>query len=490
MPTPPPFDLGSSTSINGVVSDANRYISDDDVQTIVEKFCFLLGKLDFDEAISHIESHKLVTGHFSHPGDKIWQQLLLAISQISQAELSYFTLGFFSTKFSFRKDPNQTRDLFTKIRQDLRRCDDNASSPFSHPESINNVLRKKLVDHFCSYASARIDMIAFYVGLQGKDWRSVVDESSARLNAVKNVYSRSTPSPLFPQADLITRELDILTKSFLLKKLLCRCVLLDSLLLLKELRDLFSSFFYDLQPSSSTKPSANGIFSFMKPTKTPPKFVLLVWLNSLYEALLTKFSLYFSDVLSPYIPPSELKIMQTTSPGLHSYFLYFSKKYTPITIAVVMCRGSEDEPFYGFGYHRSLQNFPTPATQPLKDEYPVLVNVTHEKQKGNYETYKSKIDDCLSFCAKAAISEAKPKYYLEKEKTTENTFFCTHIEWKLFLVIYFDRKISEKDAAVLSFISDIVSSLRFTKLYQELKSPIRSANSTTPGTTPPIPKNM
>lgn len=70
-----------------------------------------------------------------------------------------------------------------------------------------------------------------------------------------------------------------------------------------------------------------------------------------------------------------------------------------------------------------LSNFPTPATNPLKDEYPVLVNVTHEKQKGNYDTFKSKIDDCLSFCAKAAVADAKPKYFLDKEKTSENVSF-------------------------------------------------------------------
>ena len=119
MPTPPPLDQGSTTSINSPPQSApnsDRCITDEDVQTIVEKFCFLLGKLEFDEAQAHIETHKLVNGHFSHPGDKVWQQLLLAIAQVSQAEMMYFTLGFFAPKFSFRKDPNQTRDLYTKIR--------------------------------------------------------------------------------------------------------------------------------------------------------------------------------------------------------------------------------------------------------------------------------------------------------------------------------------------------------------------------------------
>ena len=122
MPTPPPFDRGSTTSINGdktpgaVAAAAEPSISDDDVLTIIEKFSFLLGTLDFDEAQAHIENHKLVTSHLTNSGDKILQQLLLSISQISQAELAYFTLGFFTTKFSFRKDPNQTSNMYLKIR--------------------------------------------------------------------------------------------------------------------------------------------------------------------------------------------------------------------------------------------------------------------------------------------------------------------------------------------------------------------------------------
>uniref|UniRef100_A0AC34RS58 Uncharacterized protein n=1 Tax=Panagrolaimus sp. JU765 TaxID=591449 RepID=A0AC34RS58_9BILA len=178
MSTPPPE---RSLSTASPPNYGSRMISDDDVKSIVEKFCSLISCLEFDEAQKLIETSKMVTNTMIQSGDRIWQQILVNIAQLAAAEQSYFTLSFFSTKFSFTKNHNAPREHYNKIRQDLRRIDDNASSPFSHPEIANNKLRKDIVDYFSYYAAIRLDLIDFYVGLHVKDWRSVVDESVARL---------------------------------------------------------------------------------------------------------------------------------------------------------------------------------------------------------------------------------------------------------------------------------------------------------------------
>ncbi|KAE9550972.1 hypothetical protein FO519_005809 [Halicephalobus sp. NKZ332] len=475
MPTPPPEKASSASS---TLSGDSRFISEEDVLTIVEKFCYFLSQLKFDEAQTHIESHKLVVTVLPHAADKIWQQIMVTVAQLASAEQSYFTLSFFTTKFSFTKNNNNLKELYTRIRQDLRRIEDNANSPFSDPEIAKNDIRKSIVNHFCDYAGTRIELIDFYSNLQGKDWRSVVDESLAKLNAISEVYNQDGPSPLSPQPDLISKELQLLILSFDLKKKLSRCSVLDSLLLLKNLKTLFSNFFKDISQELSSKQSNSGLFSFMKPNKAPPKYFLLNWLVALYNSMLAKFSIYFNDVLGPYVPSNELKQFQTanTPINMYNFFSTFMRKQGPSVISIVMCRGSDQSPFYGFGYHKFLQESPLDTVQPSKDRFPVLMSMVNERYK-SYDLLKSKIDDFLSLSHQAAHSEAKPKFLSEKEKNSETTFFCIHIEWQLFLVVYFDKKIAEKDASVTNFLNDVVGFLRFTKLYQELRTPSRTNHS-------------
>lgn len=113
MPTPPPEKPSSASS---TLSSDTRFISDEDVLTIIEKFCYYLSQLKFDEAQSHIESHKLITMTLPHSGDKIWQQIMTTVAQLAPAEQSYFTLSFFTTKFSFTKTHSSPKELYTKIR--------------------------------------------------------------------------------------------------------------------------------------------------------------------------------------------------------------------------------------------------------------------------------------------------------------------------------------------------------------------------------------
>uniref|UniRef100_A0AC34RSP5 Uncharacterized protein n=1 Tax=Panagrolaimus sp. JU765 TaxID=591449 RepID=A0AC34RSP5_9BILA len=152
------------------------------------------------------------------------------------------------------------------------------------------------------------------------------------------------------------------------------------------------------------------------------------------------------------------------------------RKQAASAIAIVMCRESDGKPFYGFGYHRFLLKFPLDTIQPSKDKFPVLFSMINEKQR-SYEIWKPKIDDFLSFSHQTVISEGKTKCLVEKEKGIEMTFFCNHIEWQLFLVLCFERKVPEKESAVQNFLSDVVGFLRFSKLYQELRTPPKSGNS-------------
>ena len=230
----------------------------------------------------------------------------------------------------------------------MRRIEDNANSPFSDPDVVKNDIRRVIVNHFCDYAETRTNLIDFYSNLQNKDWRSVVEESLAKLNAISEVYIQSGPSPLCPQPDLISKELEILIKSFEFKKKLSSCKMLDSILLLKDLRVLLMNFFKEINHGLNVKSSSSGLFSFMKSSKAPPKYFLLNWLIALYNSMLAKFSIYFNDVLGPYVPSSELKQFQTanTPMNMYNYFTLFMRKQGPSAIAIVMCRGSDQSPFY------------------------------------------------------------------------------------------------------------------------------------------------
>uniref|UniRef100_A0A7E4WDI5 UPF0536 protein C12orf66 n=1 Tax=Panagrellus redivivus TaxID=6233 RepID=A0A7E4WDI5_PANRE len=464
-----------------------RSYTDDDIKTVIEKYWFFLERLEFDEAQSYLNNQQMLTSSSPHAADRVWQDILRAIAQLATAEHSYFGLGFLVPKSLFRNQTSaQLRDTYFKIgrpyRGELRRINEAARSEGGVTTAP---LRKTIVEHFVNHCEARYSLITFYNELQSKNYDELVAISPDKLKVIIKDYGNTKESDLFIKTAIISRELQLLLTAFQIKQELAKADMFNALLLLKQLQSQYSAFFRDITPNAAAKNSSSSFFNFFGKPPKAAKLGLLTWFKSLYDALLSKFSFYFMDVLLPYTPAPEVRPCHT---ACFANVNIFQRKCAPVAIMIVMyLSNDEKDSFAGFGYkHPDTIGFtigPPKAAGQIKanlaqtksinvqdNRFPMLLCLTSDKQKLN-DQHSRVIYQRLAKLVPSAM-DWRTKYELDEREN--NTTFCARIEQKLFFTIFFDRKINERESAVTNFITETLNQLRFTKLYQELRSPSKA----------------
>lgn len=123
---------------------------------------------------------------------------------------------------------------------------------------------------------------------------------------------------------------------------------MDSLIILKNLRNALHEWFSGFESVTPAKPSTSFFFLFTKKAKPTEKLALIHFLNQFYQALLAKFSLYFHDVLAKYVPQTDLKLAFTSNNNnfLHG-FQNFHRKNSPQVICILVNRLDVDTSFFG-----------------------------------------------------------------------------------------------------------------------------------------------
>lgn len=123
--------------------------------------------------------------------------------------------------------------------------------------------------------------------------------------------------------------------------------MIDSLILLKDLRRELSDWFSCLECITPPKPSSSFFFLFSKKSKLTEKLALVYFFNQFYQTLLAKLSLYFYDSLGQYIPQNELKVVFSGSCSFLHTFQNFYRKSSPQIICILVSRIDLNTPFYG-----------------------------------------------------------------------------------------------------------------------------------------------
>lgn len=126
--------------------------------------------------------------------------------------------------------------------------------------------------------------------------------------------------------------------------------MLDSLLQLKSIRDSFVTWFAQFDSGLAFKaPTPSFFFSFAKKTikNNSKKLLLIHFLNQFYQTLLSKFSLYFYDVVASFAPHGEMKGAFTANYSLLHYVQNFFRKNNPQIVCILANQIEMETPFYG-----------------------------------------------------------------------------------------------------------------------------------------------
>lgn len=385
----------------------------------------------------------------------------------------------------------------------------------------------QISEKFAAFATIRIILVEFYTLLPGKDWRAFEDDL---LQPLGQKFSKSLEDMEDKRNKLLTpcyNEINTLRLLHGAQNALQECNSLDSLIMLKQSRDLLDDWFHSLDANSTTKVANSSFFlSFgSRRRSTISRLALLQFLLQFHNTMVAKFSLYFHDTLISFVPHGEMKQISSSSVVNFLQMLQtFTRKNNANTMCLILNRIVQDTPFQGFGYHynpilaknneelqfnstdiRSNEECSLPSTNQrmqlltaqthskkdipsgLFDKYPALLFIPSERRNDHslYATICSFVQEGCGngeghACGGVTVSNsntnltaessgiAKIRYLYDKNK--EQTFFTACVEGNIHLVVTFERRVQERESSVYTFFNDVLGGLHCTKLFQEIRT--------------------
>ncbi|GFT01754.1 KICSTOR complex protein C12orf66 homolog [Trichonephila clavipes] len=198
--------------------------------------------------------------------------------------------------------------------------------------------------------------------------------------------------------------------------------------------------------------------------RAPPTTPLYNWLRTLKGELVSKFSLYFHEILSKQTIPVDMKSYCTkTSYDYFSKITSFQKRYDVACVAIVLdTNGLEDYAGHGYSYPekvneapKGLDSFPPIVSYPpncfSQEKYllhwPSVVMIMNNKEQEIRNT-----DTCVSIF----------------DSRMNATYFMAKIEARMTLVVIFETRKTERDSHIYRFMQSLCTQLRGNKLFSSL----------------------
>ncbi|XP_070533173.1 KICSTOR subunit 2-like isoform X2 [Ptychodera flava] len=387
--------------------------------------------------------------------------MLVALSQLATAEKTFVSLMFLSAKWFARKDTLRT--TYTTLLGDLKKIEELGKNAMGGTAPQFEELLAHLCGQLCQYIKARQDIMDFYEQLSSLgshrtdinycDVVNIMTEHSQK-------HSKSFHHPILsPLKTSINQEFD------------CLQLLLQAEMEMSQWKFLPALFkLHDV----TTKLDTWGISQLIKETKkkhssssktaaVPP---IYQWLVKYKNALMSKFSLYFHEVLSKQAPPGDVKSLMSKLPvDYYAKFIAFHKKTDALNISLVFdLQGCEDT-YKGHGYHHPEFLFDRPTGL---DSYPAIVSYPNERPANHWPNVVMLMTSRMTELS----SHDRVLYFYDKQFQT--TYYISKVDVRMTLVIIYDTKKNEKDSYVNTFMTEMSSQLRSNKLFASLKPGSRS----------------
>ncbi|KAI6191424.1 hypothetical protein M3Y97_00226700 [Aphelenchoides bicaudatus] len=432
-----------------------------DIEGVISRYSTHLALFRFEKAIEFSESTKKTSLNDT------WPLLFNVLSQFASAESHYFSLSFFSSKFSFRREKIHLRDTYGLIDVELKKLFDDWDL---EPKAANMDYVLVFLRQFMAVVETRIKLIEFYSFLSASNWKTFTEEALKRLaeidEALKLVFKNVIR---FQQFSNLCTEVSILQKLFKTQQELLEIPVIDTVLQIKDLQENLNQWLdcVNIQEDPN-QPRPFFSFAFTNKGRPASKFALLYWLHSFQNFLMAKINLYYYTTLTNYLPTGDFRSIITNSqPSFLQHFHAFMRRSNAQLTALIMNRMDLADPFFDFSYHKFLKKYSPDYCKPItgvKGHFPALVYFPQEKI---FEKYHPSITSLIQESCLRGEQNDRIKY-LHDDKALE-TFFITHVEKRVYLVVVFDRKIAEKDPVVQSFFNEILLCLKGSQLTHQLK---------------------
>ncbi|XP_041482961.1 KICSTOR complex protein C12orf66 homolog [Lytechinus variegatus] len=447
-------------------------LSPDHEEIFIEKYFETLSQLAFDKAKEQLDKEKEASRTSSGTsGGGSWTTLLNALTFLNAAEKSYTSLTFLELKWFARKESTR-KGLYTVAMGELRRIEAKCHEVGSLEGHGSLSSRDRLLAHLCEQLShfieARQDLMNIYerlctLGIQKNEVDFV--ELKCAVEDIRERTSKRFHHPvLVPIRNSFSVELELL---FTLMQTECHMSswrFLPALLCLQDLHaklDAWGAAFKAKDPKKK-------LYSLVqvKNSGIPPLFV---WLVKMQGSQISKFSLYFHSTLSKQAPPGEMKTHLSNLPiDYYNKIVAFQRKTDAFNISLVLNTQASGINFQGLGYH-----FPSEMTEPPTgmDSYPAIFSYPNERPTNLWPNIVM-----LIMTKHEAGSLDSITYECDKisKQPQMMTYFIGHVDRRMNLVVLFESKKSERDSTTNSFIQEMCSLLRGSRLLASLRPGTKS----------------
>ncbi|KAL1509173.1 hypothetical protein ABEB36_003951 [Hypothenemus hampei] len=249
-----------------------------------------ISQLNFDKAKECVEKEKPPKGPITQK-----TTFLNLLQQLTLAEKSYMDIGFLQNKqksFILRKD-NSLRAVYEYMKNDFRKVEDAFKN--------SNTRYQNYCQNIIQFLSARINLIDLYEKVYNQATTNKHMVYVDILNSTETIIQTNnlgfTDITLTPIKAVFSLECDIVQQLFKAMFELQKLQFLPSLALIHGAHTRLAAWESKMQRETWKL----GLF------KNSPLPILFQWLQKLKGAVLSKFSLYFHDILANQTAPTEMR---------------------------------------------------------------------------------------------------------------------------------------------------------------------------------------
>ncbi|CAG9535241.1 unnamed protein product [Cercopithifilaria johnstoni] len=416
-----------------------------------------MSKARFDDARGLIESFRGTRVPISASAeDSLCHLLLSACIQIVKAESAYYSLNFMIPKAFFRRESTLLL-TYTQIKTELCRMDDVIeNTKISAAEDI----RRRLID----FTSARVSMINVYNSFLVENFGlpSELIALTTILSSIEHLLTllinHESLNSLFT---FVANEIVAMKLLLEVQLALIRCEFMQSLIKLKSAHTKLQSWFNSIGYKRTQTKATVKFFGFGPQVQCSP-LRLCSWTYEFYMLLLAKFSLYFHDSLQPQCSTGDFDhaIASMKSPNFVQIFTTFQRRMEPLFILLIANRCNAPDISSIIGY--SCAGDPDDGEGELRKKFLIFLKIGGETKEVNVLLPSISILIQEAGAKKSGTDRITYCY----DQLMSKSFFVLPVEYNLYITIIFDRRVSERNNTVVSFLLNSCSQLRCAKICQ------------------------
>ncbi|CAH1772805.1 unnamed protein product [Owenia fusiformis] len=431
-------------------------------QAFLETYFQCLSQFAYDKAKDLSEKER--ESQKSINTGPLWVQLLASLTHLAIAEKSYAGLMFLGPKWFSRKE--NLRTSYGSLLGELRQIEVSGSKPDKDRDTMDSSLTH-LISHLCGqlahFLTARSKSMEFYEQMATMGNMRVMNYDDL-LNVITHIiqtHQKNFHHPILaPLKHSFSVECDIITHLLTAQLEMSQCDFLSSLLHLNEAHTKLTDW-TPLVPVKEVKKT----LGFGSSTKNPSNPALYQWLSKYKATLVSKFSLYFHDVLNKQPGKQSAAMDMKTITAKASIDFYgkivtFHKKSDVFNVSIILDVNGLEGIYKGPGYHHPDRIMESPRGL---DSYPAVFSYPNERPLSHWPNVLMIMNE------KSADLNTFDKIVWFYDKHVNSTYFMTRIEPRMTFAVIFDTKKAERDSYIVNTITDICSNLRCTKCFATLK---------------------